>query len=512
MSNWSDGYISEVDYTYGYYAELNPTRAELAFLSSGYEFPSIGNACELGYGQGISINLHAAGNALINWYGTDFMPGQASHAQSLAKAAGTSAKLTDEPFSEFCTRQDLPQFDFIGVHGIWSWISDENREIITRFISKKLAVGGVLYISYNTLPGWSSTAPLRHLMTEHAENMTSPGQGIVNCVDAALQFTHELIKLDPNYTLANPLVSKSFEKIRLQNRNYLAHEYFNQNWNSIYFSDMKRWLETAKMSFVCSSTYLEHIDPLNLSEDQRRFIDAIPNPDLKETVRDFMINQQFRRDFWVKGPRKLSPLRQLELLRSHRVIMTTPSVDIPLKAKGSRAEVVLQEKIYSPIIRRLSDHKIHQLSELEIELKSNGVSFGQLVQALIMLIGLGHVYSAQDDIKIRSSLKYCQKINQEIMIRSRSSDDYDYLVSPVTGGGLRFARFPQLFLLAIQQGKKQPSEWAQFAMDILIALGQNITKDGKTLSKPEDNLAELTNLASAFATKQLPIAKALQIV
>jgi hypothetical protein len=30
-------------------------------------------------------------------------------------------------------------------------------------------VGGVLYISYNTLPGWAAFAPMRHLMTEHSE-------------------------------------------------------------------------------------------------------------------------------------------------------------------------------------------------------------------------------------------------------------------------------------------------------------------------------------------------------
>jgi len=44
----------------------------------------------------------------------------------------------------------LPDFDYIGLHGIWSWISDENRQVIVDFIRKKLKVGGVLYISYNT--------------------------------------------------------------------------------------------------------------------------------------------------------------------------------------------------------------------------------------------------------------------------------------------------------------------------------------------------------------------------
>jgi hypothetical protein len=66
-------------------------------------------------------------------------------------------------------------------------------------------------------------------------------------------------------------------------------------------------------------------------------------------------------------------------------------------------------------------------------------------------------------------------------------------------------------MLALSQGKKLPAEWAQFVWQVLMAQGQKIVKEGKTLETPEENLAELNLQASAFATKQLPIFKALQI-
>ena len=31
MSAWSDGYVSDINYTYGYYTELNPTRVVAIF-------------------------------------------------------------------------------------------------------------------------------------------------------------------------------------------------------------------------------------------------------------------------------------------------------------------------------------------------------------------------------------------------------------------------------------------------------------------------------------------------
>jgi len=76
MSDWTAGYVTDVGYTYGYYSELNPLRLRLAFLHPGIAFPEVSTACELGFGQGMSANIHAAAS-LTKWFGTDFNPSQA---------------------------------------------------------------------------------------------------------------------------------------------------------------------------------------------------------------------------------------------------------------------------------------------------------------------------------------------------------------------------------------------------------------------------------------------------
>ncbi len=119
MSDWTSGYVADIGYTFGYYTELNPLRIRLAFLNQGLAFPEIGTACELGFGQGLSTNIHAAAST-IQWSGTDFNPAQAAFAQELATASGANPLLVDNAFDEFLNRDDLPQFDYIGLHGIWS--------------------------------------------------------------------------------------------------------------------------------------------------------------------------------------------------------------------------------------------------------------------------------------------------------------------------------------------------------------------------------------------------------
>ncbi len=176
MIGWTAGYMADIGYTFGYYTELNPLRLELAFLNAGLVAPVRGTACELGFGQGVSVNLHAA--ASVNqWFGTDFNPAHALYAQEMATICGAGAKLFDQSFVEFCNRSDLPEFDYIGLHGIWSWVSDENRNVIVDFIRRRLKVGGALYISYNTQPGWAAMVPMRDLLTEHSEVMGVPGRG-----------------------------------------------------------------------------------------------------------------------------------------------------------------------------------------------------------------------------------------------------------------------------------------------------------------------------------------------
>jgi hypothetical protein len=510
MTDWTAGYVADIGYTFGYYSELNPLNLKLAFLNKGLVCPEIGAACELGFGQGLSANIHAAASQ-TQWYGSDFNPAQAGNAQELAALSGSAARLYDEAFADFCTRTDLPDFDYIGLHGIWSWISDENRQVIVDFLRKKLKVGGVLYISYNTMPGWSSFAPMRHLMTEHAEILGSEGRGIVSRIDGAMDFAEKLLATNPLFSRSNLLVADRLEKMKAHNRQYLAHEYFNRDWLPMHFATMAQWLEPAKVQFACSANYFDAIDPINLTADQQVFLKEIPDPKFRETTRDFMVNTQFRKDYWVKGARRMSLLEQTEAVRGLKVMLMTPRSDVSLKVTGALGEANLSEAVYAPILDQLADHKAKTIGQVEQSVKENGVAFGQLVQAMMLLSGAGNICLVQDENATTKAKKQSDKLNTHLMMKSRASNELGFLASPVTGGGVNLPRIPQLFLLARQQGHKQPAEWVQFVWAILDGQNQRLMKEGKTLESVEENLAELTAQAQTFVDKQLPILKALQI-
>jgi hypothetical protein len=232
----------------------------------------------------------------------------------------------------------------------------------------------------------------------------------------------------------------------------------------------------------------------------------------KQTVRDFMVNQQFRKDYWVKGARRLTPLEQATSLREQRFVMTAHRPDVSLKVTGALGEATMTETVYAPVLDLMADHKTRSLEQIEQAVKDAGISFAQLIQTVLVLCGNGTFCAVQDETATTKAKKYTDKLNTHLMLKARSSSDISFLASPVTGGGLGVARFHQLFSLAIQQGKKKPEDWAVFVDQILTSQGQKIVKDGKPLETTAQQVAELTSQATEFANKQLPILKALQLI
>lgn len=507
---WSAGYVADVDYILGYYPELNPLRMGLAFLNVGLAAPEVVNACELGFGQGVSVNVHAAGSG-VRWWGTDFLPSQAALARELAASAGAGAVLSDQAFADFCTQTDLPDFDFIALHGVWSWISDENRSVIVDFLKRKLNPGGVVYLGYNTQPGWAASAPMRHLFVAHAGKMTAPGLGTTARVDTALAFAERVIELSPLYARANPTMGDWLKSVGQQNRSYLAHEFFNRDWRPMDFAEMSKWLEPARLSYAASAQFIEHVDGMNLRPGQSAFIREIPDPVLRECSRDFMVNRNFRRDYWVKGPRRLSGLEQVESLRRQRVMLATPRKDVVLKVACLLGEAALQEDIYGAILDVLADHKARTIGEIELADGLKAFALSAIAQAIIVLAGKGDLVQVQDEAVIALARPRTDALNARLLEQSRGGAGIDVLASPVTGGAVAMSRTQQLMLLARAQGRKSAASWASFAWKLMASQGQVVLKDGAPLDAEDKALGELAIQAKTL-NERLPILKALGVV
>ncbi|HUZ12216.1 MAG TPA: class I SAM-dependent methyltransferase [Caulobacteraceae bacterium] len=513
--DWTSGYIAEIDYTHGYYRELAPGLIDFALLIAGFEPPNRAGLSylELGYGQGLSANIHAAATPGEFW-GADFNPAHAANARSLARVAGAPALFSDDSFAEMAARPDLPEFDYIALHGVWSWISDENRRHVVEIIRRRLKVGGAVYMSYNTLPGWAVAMPLRHIMTLHAETAGSDLQGVLGRIEASIGFGAKLADMGARYFAANPTARERLDAMAGQNRHYLAHEYFNRDWTPMYFSDVHDWLSSAKLGYACAANTLEQIDGFNLTPPQREIVAQIPYTVLRETVRDYLLNAQFRRDLYMRGGRRLSALERLERLRESRICLTRAEPEADFVVEAALGKVSLKKEIYAPILEALAgaDGTPKAIGALVDNPKLASLPPGALLESLAVLVGAGFAHPAQSDEEIAAVEPRCRRLNAHLIERSRIGGDVAWLASPVIGAGVPVGRFEQMFLGARAAGDKTPADWAETAWSTLAKQNQSIIKNGEVLKSAQANLEELRTQAKTLADRRLALLRRLKVV
>ena len=89
---------------------------------------------------------------------------------------------------------------------------------------------------------------------------------------------------------------------------------------------------------------MDAIDDINLTKDQQKLLSEMKDPVLNQIVKDFCVNSQFRAEYWIKGPRKLSNFDQIRhSIRKIRVQLIENVESITLKTQGALGEVELND-------------------------------------------------------------------------------------------------------------------------------------------------------------------------
>ncbi len=316
MGDWAGGYVSDVEYVPGFYAEQAPAVIDLACMMAGYEpvrRPGSNEPftyCDLGCGQGGTVSALAAADPAGRFWGIDLMPAHIARAEAFRKAAGIG-NLTlieaDVAALADAANHGLPQFDYIALHGLLTWVSDAVRAGIVRFLGRFLRPGGAVYLGYNVLPGWAAMIPTQKLLLEYARIR----QGTSDArVAESVGFLQQMIGAGAQGLggeLADRLFAESTVPEKAQrHRRYLAHEFLNGQWQPRFHIDVARELSAAKLDFVASANLLENFSGIGLSAEARALLETVPAGPLRETIEDFFNFRRFRRDLFVRGRRPIT--------------------------------------------------------------------------------------------------------------------------------------------------------------------------------------------------------------
>ena len=466
--NRTDGYVQEIDYTHGYCIELSPARLELACVARGLPVLPRGRPIrylELAFGQGVSLNVHAAA-APGEYWGFDFNPNHVANATALASASGADARLTCDSFESFAARDASPQFDVIAMHGTWSWISAENRHLAVEILGKHLAPGGICLVSYNCLPGWADELPLRHLMALHVQKAPA-SQPLEAKIDASLEFAQSLADAGAKYFTSHPGLQAWLKDLGRRSRNYLAHEYFNRDWHPMPSSEVAGALAGAGLVFGASATLAGTADGIGLDVKARGVVTAIRDPVMRETVLDSFSNARFRCDLFVHSGTEPDSRTLHERIADIPFVLLHHPDHVPASFRLGGNEIALPRETCHPLAEALADngYSPKTLRDVGAVLGCAGISPLLLAEAAMVMTEAGYVHPAQPPDSVRKAAPRCNALNTEILRRAGSPDEIAALASPVTGAGVFAARKEMLFLRARARGAADTDEWARHAWD-----------------------------------------------
>ncbi|HJV34103.1 class I SAM-dependent methyltransferase [Geomonas sp.] len=503
---WQDGYVTEIEYVHGVYRELGPSVLNLVLLIQSIEPVPIKEGftyCDLGCGQGGSVNLFAACHPEGEFHAVDFNPAHITGARELSERAGLqNVSFWEASFAELDSLP-LPDFDFVVMHGIYSWVGPDNRQHIRDFLLKKVKPGGVVYLSYNSLPGWSAHAPLRELLSSFAD--TQPGS-LDQRVDRAIAFADKLKKAGAAIFETNPATSEFFDYLCTLPRNYLAHEFFNHDWTLFYHADIVRDLAAARLTYAGSAHFADNQDMLRFSERQQQLIDGVSDRVMRETVKDFTAAPLLRRDVFTKGRPKLAPSLQLEHFCNRRFALVAPQSTLVRKAHFPIGEVLFDRALYDPILQAL-ELKPQSLQELMLRREVAELGMPRVIEAVMVLLCAEYLMPAVEPGL--PELMSVRRFNSVLLDRQVNDLDKQSLASPVLQNACKLEWLERLLILCEINRNPDPLPWLWKNMK---NHGHKLTRDGEVLHSDAENLAELKLQIESFRALKLPLLRQLGIL
>lgn len=297
---------------------------------------------ELGCGTGGNLIPMAATMPDATFLGIDLSPTQIATGQRRIEELGLG-NVELRAADLVTAADDLPVFDFIIAHGVFSWVPPPVQEALLRICRSNLSPNGVAYVSYNTYPGWGMRSVIRDAMLYHTRQFREPAVKTAQA-RAMLDF---LAQNAPGENTPYTLQLKAeLEELRKQPDHYLYHEHLEAYNDPIYFHEFIERAERAGMQYLGESDFVSML-PSNLpaatAETLRRAaLDLVR----MEQLMDFLRNRPFRQTLLVHQGITLN--RQLDWHAMESLEVGTPArpVSVPVDERSNaKAEFKLPSGI-----------------------------------------------------------------------------------------------------------------------------------------------------------------------
>lgn len=390
---------------------------------------------ELGCSMGGNIIGQAVYHPEASYVGVDLSGSQIEIGNEIIEVIElNNIKLVEQDILKI--DKDFGTFDYIIVHGIWSWVPDVVKDKILEICNVNLSERGVAYISYNVYPGWHRLNQVREMMMFATQN--DQGMDLLERTEKGISFVYhmnELIKESKDIVPTLEWKTNSFDSALEHKTYYIAHEYLEPINDPVYVSDFIKRAKNYNMVYVADTDF--QLSAITwMKQERRKLIDTISGGDwnTKEQILDFYYDTQFRRSL-------LCHESQAHLLRHNEefLIETLDSLYFGMVNKGKELKDA-DNAIEQAIVNQCRKGEFFNVADYKVELErlQNGAEYNEieLYSMLIRFLLCGFIVPVTEKKEITTFQEGVSTVPKEMA---------KYVQTVVDRGGHKFINISDLY-------------------------------------------------------------------
>ena len=309
----------EIQYVSFPYQQSHPDKLASVAKLLGLNPPKVENArvLELGCASGNNLIPIAENMPNAKFVGIDYSEPQiAAGKKTIADLGLKNIELRQANIMDIGPKDGM--FDYIIVHGIFSWVPKEVQEKILEICKKNLTPDGVAYVSYNVLPGWRMRGMIRDMMLYHIKRFETTQQKLQQA-RGLLEFLVKSVPQDNN--AYGSFLKSELELLRQQSDNYLFHDHLEENNTPCYFHEFIERATVHGLSYLGDAD-MRTMATHDLHEEAKKLLTTAPNQIESEQYMDFLRNRMFRMTLLVHAGKQTVLQVNTKLVRDFMIAGT----------------------------------------------------------------------------------------------------------------------------------------------------------------------------------------------
>ena len=255
---------------------------------------------EIGSSYGGNLISQALFYPQATFTGIEIAPTQVSVGKTYIDQLGiTNLDLLEGDVNE--SHEHLGTYDYIIAHGFYSWVDEDTKDNFLRLCKEHLAENGILYMSYNTYPGWHKMDSVRALLEfankdvdtlNHREKVRH-GKTVASKL-GALMLEYDTVKNQQTSFL------QSLRQTLQKQDCYVGHDHLEPVNTPVYFHQCMDHMAEHGFTYLCDCD-LNLSFPTVYDETLRTKLQELAphDPLAREQYIDFMLNTAFRKSLFT---------------------------------------------------------------------------------------------------------------------------------------------------------------------------------------------------------------------